>query len=112
MLDKDTKDIDAGVELLLDRKKGVQVWCLFSMVVGAVVSISGAVFEDFAWSVLGIGLLIFSVFFVLFIVEYKLLVQARKIMVCQQNQILLVNEVLNDLDSLEDRLDVRKVKKR
>jgi len=112
MLDRNTKNVDAGVELLEDRKRVNDILFIVAIVFSTSVTIIGAVFELITICTLGIAMLVVCLSYVMFNVEYKVLIQCRKIMNCQQNQILLINEALNDLDSLEDRISVRKVKKK
>ena len=111
MLDRKTKNIDANVELLMDRKKGNEILCVFALILGAIIVLSGALLYDWLLSVLGLALLIVALAYVIFDVGYRFLIQSRKIMNCQQNQILLINEVLNGMDSLKRKSSVKKVKK-
>ena len=108
MLDRKTKNVDANVELLLDRKKFNSYFCLLALSFGAASILLGVFIQDVFLSVIGIGLLAVSIVYTVFDVQYRLLVQCRKIMNCQQNQILLINEALNDLDSLDDQFKVGK----
>ena len=111
MLDRKTKNIDASVELLKDRKKGNEILCVLALGFASVVVISGALLNDFLLSVMGLALLIIGSAYAIFDVGYRFLIQSRKIMDKQEDHTLLINEILNDMDSLKRRSNPKKVKK-
>jgi len=113
MLDRKTKNINAGVELLMDRKADLNIWTGFTLLFGAFIllfSIFLAIFDNsyLFLCFFGVAMLVLGCCFVVESIGYNTLIQAKKIMNCQQNQILLINEVLNGMDSLNRRSNVKK----
>lgn len=110
MLDRKTKNIDAGIELLKDRKKGNECWCVFALILGAVMVISGALLKDHFLSVMGISMLIVALAYEMFDISYRFLIQDRKIMNNQRDHTALLIDVLDELDVLKNK--TKKVKKK
>lgn len=118
MLDRKTKNIDAGVELLMDRKDECKNWVVISLITGAVSLIGGTFFISFlddsfslVFCFMGIGLLILGNYISNFVVGLNVLIQSRKIMDMQRNHTLLIDEILNCLDGSKKIVKKKRVKK-
>ena len=82
MLDRKTKDVDASVELMQDRKKlSWLVFCLFFIIGWAVVVVS-AVLAPYKYDEIGIGIgiafLIFATWFFIDTTYYNTLIMIKK----------------------------------
>ena len=110
MLDRKTKNLDASVELLKDRKDDSKGWVIFSLVAGAVIILLGSfvtLFDVAGYSVcvLGVSLLVLGGYLFNAILTYNVLIQAKRMMETQQVHTDLLDEMLNSMDSLEKNVN-------
>jgi len=79
MLDRKIKDWDAGLELLLDRKKTTKIYFFFFFITGWSITVGSAAFLNTIWDDvgfgLGIALLILATWYLMIWLNYAVLIK-------------------------------------
>jgi len=117
MLDRKTKNIDAGIELLKDRKDDSRNWGILILVIGTVTTLLGGFITLFDVAgyfvcILGVSLLVLGCYTYNELLTYNVLIQAKRMMETQQVHTDLLDEMLNSMDSLERKVNKKSVDKR
>ena len=83
MLDRKIKDVDAGIEILMDRKKLSKIiWCILFIIGWSAVVVGALLFPykyDEIMMGIGIAFLIFATWFFIDMNYYNTLIMMRKI---------------------------------
>ena len=117
MIDRKTKDIDASVELLKDRKEQVKPILLFFGVATIVIFLMAVILEYYDAGAGVCGYTVAIIFFTgyvcvaLLYCNYSIFIQFRRIMETQRDHTILIDDVLINLEKLNKKNIIKKVKK-
>jgi len=112
MLDRKTKNLEANVELLKDRKKSNAYIAAIAVFVGTVSFVVGVALSDMVCLYFGIVLFIFTGMYVIFDHNYENLIQSRRIIETQRDHTILIDDILTNLEKQNKKKKSKTVKKK